>query len=74
MPAPARKRSTSLARPASESRPLLAVTLALVGAFLLVALLFHDSRDVYLFPEWIEKTFSLPIDSSVALENNPCGA
>jgi S-DNA-T family DNA segregation ATPase FtsK/SpoIIIE len=74
MPAPARKRSTSLARPASESRPLLAVTLALLGAFLLVALLFHNSRDVYLFPEWIEKTFSLPIDSSVALENNPCGA
>ncbi len=74
MPAPARKRSTTLARPASESRPILAVVLALVGAFLLVAMLFHAPSDQNLIPEWLEKTFSLPAESNAKAEHNPCGA
>ena len=52
MPAPARKRSATLARPASESKPLLAAVLALVGAFMLVAMITHASTDVsWLAPE-----------------------
>jgi DNA segregation ATPase FtsK/SpoIIIE, S-DNA-T family len=74
MPAPARKRSATLARPASESKPILAVVLALVGAFLLVAMLFHGPADQNLIPEWLEKTFSLPAESNVKPESNPCGA
>jgi len=74
MPAPARKRSATLARPASESKPILAVVLALVGAFLLVAMLFHAPSDQNLIPEWLEKTFSLPAESNANAEHNPCGA
>ena len=74
MPAPARKRSATLARPASESKPILAVVLALVGAFLLVAMLFHAPSDQNLIPEWLEKTFSLPAESNAKAEHNPCGA
>jgi DNA segregation ATPase FtsK/SpoIIIE, S-DNA-T family len=52
MPAPARKRSATLARPASESKPLLAAVLALVGVFMLVAMITHASTDVsWLAPE-----------------------
>ena len=74
MPAPARKRSTTLARPASESKPILAVVLALIGGFLLVAMLFHAPSDQNLIPEWLEKTFSLPAESNATTEHNPCGA
>jgi len=74
MPAPARKRSATLARPASESKPILAVVLALIGAFLLVAMLFHVRSDQNLIPEWLEKTFSLPADANAQAEHNPCGA
>ena len=74
MPAPARKRSTTLARPASESKPIVAVVLALIGAFLLVAMLFHAPSDQNLIPEWLEKTFSLPAESNATTEHNPCGA
>ena len=74
MPAPARKRSATLARPASESKPILALVLALVGAFLLVAMLFHAPSDQNLLPEWLEKTFSLPAQSNAKPEHNPCGA
>jgi S-DNA-T family DNA segregation ATPase FtsK/SpoIIIE len=74
MPAPARKRSTTLARPASESKPIVAVVLALIGAFLLVAMLFHAPSDQNLIPEWLEKTFSLPAESNATIEYNPCGA
>ncbi len=74
MPAPARKRSATLARPASESKPILAVVLALIGAFLLVAMLFHAPSDQNLIPEWLEKTFSLPADANAQAEHNPCGA
>ena len=74
MPAPARKRSTTLARPASESKPILAAVLALIGAFLLVAMLFHSAADQNLIPEWLEKTFSLPAESNAKPAQNPCGA
>ena len=74
MPAPARKRSTTLARPASESKPILAVVLALIGGFLLVAMLFHAPSDQNLIPDWLEKTFSLPAESNATAEHNPCGA
>ena len=74
MPAPARRRSTTLARPASESKPILAVVLALIGGFLLVAMLFHAPADQNLIPEWLEKTFSLPAESNATIEHNPCGA
>jgi DNA segregation ATPase FtsK/SpoIIIE, S-DNA-T family len=74
MPAPARKRSTTLARPASESKPILAAVLALVGAFLLVAMIFHSAADQNLIPEWLEKTFSLPAESNAQPAQNPCGA
>jgi DNA segregation ATPase FtsK/SpoIIIE-like protein len=74
MPAPARKRSATLARPASESKPILAAVLALIGAFLLVAMLFHSAADQNLIPEWLEKTFSLPAESNVKPAQNPCGA
>ncbi len=74
MPAPARKRSATLARPASESKPILAAVLALVGAFLLVAMIFHSAADQNLIPEWLEKTFSLPAESNAMAAQNPCGA
>ena len=74
MPAPARKRSATLARPASESKPILAAVLALIGAFLLVAMLFHSAADQNLIPEWLEKTFSLPAESNAKPAQNPCGA
>ena len=74
MPAPARKRSATLARPASESKPILAAVLALVGAFLLVAMIFHSAADQNLIPEWLEKTFSLPAESNAMPAQNPCGA
>ena len=74
MPAPARKRSATLARPASESKPILAAVLALIGAFLLVAMLFHSAADQNLIPEWLEKTFSLPAESNTKPTQNPCGA
>jgi S-DNA-T family DNA segregation ATPase FtsK/SpoIIIE len=74
MPAPARKRSATLARPASESKPILAAVLALIGAFLLVAMLFHSAADQNLIPEWLEKTFSLPAESNAKPAENPCGA
>jgi S-DNA-T family DNA segregation ATPase FtsK/SpoIIIE len=74
MPAPARKRSATLARPASESRPLTAVVLSLLGVFLFVAMLFHSGNDQNLLPQWLERTFSLPAESNAAHESNPCGA
>ena len=74
MPAPARKRTATLARPASESRPLLAVILALIATFLLVAFVFHSATDTNLFPSWLEKTFSITTDTTASSESNPCGA
>jgi DNA segregation ATPase FtsK/SpoIIIE, S-DNA-T family len=74
MPAPARKRSATLARPASESKPIFAVILCLVGAFLAVAMLFHAGNDQNLLPGWLEKTFSLPATSDALHGSNPCGA
>lgn len=73
MPAPARKRSASLAKPASESHPVLAVILGLIGTFILVAMVFHSKSDQTLFPQWIETKFQLQASSDVATEHNPCG-
>ena len=73
MPAPARKRSATLAKPASESHPVLAIVLALVGVFILVAMVFHSKSDQTLFPQWIETKFQLQASSDVATEHNPCG-
>ncbi len=64
MPAPARKRSTTLARPASESKPLLAAMLALVGVFLLVAMITHTSNEASWWPS---------DDTTVKTAGNYCG-
>jgi S-DNA-T family DNA segregation ATPase FtsK/SpoIIIE len=73
MPAPARKRSAILAKPASESHPVLAIVLGLIGTFILVAMVFHSKSDQTLFPQWIETKFQLQASSDVATEHNPCG-
>ena len=65
MPAPARKRSATLARPASESKPILAVVLALIGLFLAVAMITHASNDVSWLP---------PPDTTIKPSSNYCGA
>ena len=74
MPAPARRRSATLARPASESHPILAVALALIGTFLLVAMAFHTAGDNYWGRESIETHLSLPSSTSDVTGSNPCGA
>ncbi|NBR43007.1 MAG: hypothetical protein EBU04_09210, partial [Verrucomicrobia bacterium] len=74
MPAPARKRSATLARPASESRPLLAVTLGVIGAFLLIAMAFHTNKDSFWMREMLETKLNLPGATSDSLESNPCGS
>jgi S-DNA-T family DNA segregation ATPase FtsK/SpoIIIE len=61
MPAPARKRSTTLAAPASESKPILALVLALIGAYLLVAMITHASSDVSWLPP--DNTTAKPTDN-----------
>ena len=74
MPAPARKRTATLATPASESRPILAVILGLLATFFVIALVFHSSADANLLPAWLETTFSLPAQSDATPTSNPCGA
>ncbi|MCX6920020.1 MAG: DNA translocase FtsK [Verrucomicrobia bacterium] len=74
MPAPARKRSATLARPASESRPLLAIVLGVIGTFLLVAMAFHTNKDSYWMREMLESKLNLPGATSDSLESNPCGS
>jgi len=64
MPAPARKRSATLARPASESRPILAVVLALVATFLVVAMITHASTD---------RSWLAPSDTVATPTDNTCG-
>ncbi|MEY4307097.1 MAG: translocase SpoIIIE [Verrucomicrobiota bacterium] len=61
MPAPARKRSATLATPASESKPILALVLALVGAYMLVAMITHAGNDV----SWLapDTTTAKPTDN-----------
>lgn len=74
MPAPARKRSATLARPASESRPLLAIVLGVIGTFLVVAMAFHTNKDSYWMREMLESKLNLPGATSDSLESNPCGS
>ena len=64
MPAPARKRSATLARPASESKPILAAVLAVIGAYLLVAMITHASNDA----SWLA-----PDSTTVKAVDNYCG-
>ena len=64
MPAPARKRSATLARPASESKPIFAAVLALVGLFMLVAMITHSSND----KSWLGTQ-----DTTVPVTDNICG-
>ena len=64
MPAPARKRSATLARPASESKPILAAVLALVGLFMLVAMITHSAND----RSWLGTQ-----DTTVPVTDNYCG-
>jgi len=74
MPAPARRRTATLARPASESRPILAAALAITAAFLLVAMGFHAPSDANVLPGFLERALTLPDDSGAAATDNPCGA
>ena len=75
MPAPARKRTTAtLARPASESRPILAVILGVIGTFLLIAMAFHTLQDDVWMREWLEQKFLLPATTGAQLVGNPCGS
>lgn len=71
MPAPARKRTTTLARPASESKPLLAVVLTLVGVFLLVAMITHTGNENHFVPQWLAG--SIPADTTAGTTSNLCG-
>jgi hypothetical protein len=52
MPAPARKRTATLATPASESRPILAVVLGLLATFFVIAFVSHSLTDENFFPGW----------------------
>ncbi len=74
MPAPARKRSATLAQPASESRPLLAIVLGVIGTFLLVAMAFHTNKDSFWMREMLETKLILPAGTTDSLESNPCGS
>ncbi len=74
MPAPARRRTATLARPASESRPILAAVLAIAALFLLVAMGFHQSSDANMLPDFLERALTLPDDSGAKVTDNPCGS
>ncbi|MFM7208477.1 MAG: DNA translocase FtsK 4TM domain-containing protein, partial [Verrucomicrobiota bacterium] len=74
MPAPARSRTATLARAASESRPILAAVLAIVAAFLLVAMGFHSQSDGNMLPGFLERVLSLPANSGDDMTSNPCGS
>jgi len=75
MPAPARKRaSATLARPASESRPILAVVLGVIGTFLLIAMAFHTLQDAFWMREWLEQKLNLPATTGAQITGNPCGS
>jgi S-DNA-T family DNA segregation ATPase FtsK/SpoIIIE len=75
MPAPARKRTTAtLARPTSESRPILAVVLGVVGTFLLIAMAFHTLQDAVWMRQWLETNLVLPAATGAPEVANPCGS
>ncbi|GBL27051.1 DNA translocase FtsK [Verrucomicrobiota bacterium] len=59
MPAPARKRTTTLATPASESRPILAVVLGLIATFFVIAFISHSVTDENFFPSLFTNTTDL---------------
>jgi len=68
MPAPARKRTATLATPASESRPILAVVLGLVAAFFILAFISHSVTDENFLPSLFTTTTDL------SKTQNYCGA
>ena len=74
MPPPVRKRSATLARPTSESRPIVAVILFLLATFLLVSMGFREHGQDCFLRETLERALSIPADSAAAITNtNPCG-
>lgn len=74
MAAPVRKRSATLARPTSESRPITAVVLLLLGVFLLVSMGFRESGQACFLRETLERALSIPASSDAEIiGTNPCG-
>ena len=75
MATPVRKRSATLARPTSESRPIVAVVLFLLGVFFLTSMAFRDAGQECFLRTTLESTFSIPSDSAVETTGtNPCGS
>lgn len=70
------RRSATLARQTSESRPILALILALVGCFLLVAMVFRSADQPWMFQSVLESSLGVPsVDAADAARgSNPCGA
>ena len=70
------RRSATLARQTSESRPILALLLALAGGYLLVAMLFRSADQPWLLQSTLEPVLGIPaVDAADATRgSNPCGA
>lgn len=70
-----RRKSATLGRPTSESRPILAVVLAIVGLFLLVAMAFRTANQPWLLSDTLEPSLRIPSAAAdLPPESNPCGA
>ncbi len=70
-----RRKSATLARPTSESRPVLALVLALAGAFLLVAMALRTANQPWLLSSVLEPALRIPAAAAdLAPDSNPCGA
>ncbi|MFN7339845.1 MAG: DNA translocase FtsK 4TM domain-containing protein [Opitutia bacterium] len=69
------RRSATLARQTSESRPILALLLALAGSYLLVAMVFRSADQPWLFQSALEPVLGIPaVDAADATRSsNPCG-
>jgi DNA segregation ATPase FtsK/SpoIIIE, S-DNA-T family len=70
------RRSATLARQTSESRPILALLLALAGGYLLVAMVFRSADQPWLLQSSLEPVLGIPaVDAADATRGaNPCGA
>jgi len=69
-----RRKSATLARPTSESRPVLALLLALAGAFLMVAMTFRTASQPWLLSSVLEPALRIPAAADLPADSNPCGA
>ena len=70
-----RRKSATLARPTSESRPVLALLLALAGAFLLVAMTLRTANQPWLLSSTLEPALRIPAAAAdLPPDSNPCGA